>query len=32
MGLFDRLFGQKNEQSQEAAETVASNDFRNRVS
>ena len=27
MGLFDRLFGQKNEQSQEAAETVASNDL-----
>ena len=24
MGLFDRLFGQKNEQSQEPAETVAS--------
>lgn len=32
MGLFDRLFGQKNEQSQEAAETVASNDLTDDIS
>ena len=32
MGLFDRLFGQKNEQSQEPAETVASNDLTDDIS
>ena len=32
MGLFDRLFGQKNEHSQEAAETVASNDLTDDIS
>ena len=32
MGLFDRLFGQKNEQSQEAAETVTSNDLTDDIS
>ena len=32
MGLFDRLFGQKNEQSQEAAETVVSNDLTDDIS